>query len=87
MSSWDSILQHLAKLALSKKSHLTRRPSDYTRNDVFDVIIVGATLPGLTAGAFLSQLGLHVCVVEPSSSYGGTFGTVCTFVTISYYSY
>ena len=76
MSTWQSIIEHVAKLLLSKKSHISRRPSDCSRDDLFDVIIVGSSLSGLTAAAFLSQLGLHVCVIEPSSSCGGIYGRV-----------
>lgn len=76
MSSWESILQQIARMNLLKKSHLSRRPEDAYREDVYDVIIIGATLSGLTAAAFLSQLGLHVCVIEQSSTCGGIYGKV-----------
>ena len=79
MSTWESIIEHVAKLLLSKKSHVSRRPSDASRDDLFDLVVVGASLSGLSAAAFLSQLGLHVCVIEPSSSCGGIYGRVWFF--------
>ena len=37
----------------------------------YDVVIVGAGIGGLTAGALLSKAGLSVCVLEKEPHPGG----------------
>lgn len=44
-------------------------------NDVFDVVVVGAGLTGLTAAYYLKKRGLSVCVLEKDSKTGGVIGT------------
>jgi all-trans-retinol 13,14-reductase len=50
----------------------TVRPS---RADEYDVVVVGAGMGGLTAGALLSQRGLKVLVVEQAAYVGGFCAT------------
>ncbi|KAH7824423.1 uncharacterized protein MONOS_2302 [Monocercomonoides exilis] len=74
MVDWDSIFAQIARWTLAKKCHLVRRPSDSTREDVFDVIIIGGSFSGLCSAAILAQFGLHVCVVERNETLGGSLG-------------
>lgn len=39
----------------------------------FDALIIGASLDGLVAGAFLAQAGLKCAIIERSEMLGGTF--------------
>lgn len=84
MVDWSSILKQLVRWNLSKKSHLCKRPTDSEKDNVFDVIIIGAGISGMSTAALLAQFGLHVCVVERGEKPGGMIGSVCqvTFLLI-----
>ena len=38
---------------------------------MFDAVIIGSGIGGLTCGAFLTRAGMRVCVLEQHSKIGG----------------
>ena len=78
-SSHQSLTKELASLLIASKSHLHKRKTDLLRDDLFDVVVYGSGMGGLSTASLLAQLGLHVCLLEASSTVGGCVGQVCPY--------
>lgn len=75
-SSASELTKELASLVIAHKSHIKRRPSDLSRDDLFDVIVCGSGIAGLSVASLLAQLGLHICLLEKNNKIGGFIGQV-----------